>query len=157
MVVTYLQASFQLKHSNSVAQERLKNYFFPSIRITFDEFTSGLYHRSDAYIAIEYTLAPNLLHEQPGLETRLSVIWSSTKIGKAWKRGYLLYGPPGTGKSTLILVMSNLLSYDIHDLELITIKDNAYLKTLLINSSRKGIFVVEDIDCSFDITQKQEK
>ncbi|KAJ0042164.1 hypothetical protein Pint_19342 [Pistacia integerrima] len=24
------------------------------------------------------------------------------KIGKAWKRGYLLYGPPGTGKSTMI-------------------------------------------------------
>ncbi|XVF60443.1 hypothetical protein PTKIN_Ptkin08bG0046900 [Pterospermum kingtungense] len=24
------------------------------------------------------------------------------RIGKAWKRGYLLYGPPGTGKSTMI-------------------------------------------------------
>ncbi|KAL0448346.1 UNVERIFIED_CONTAM: AAA-ATPase [Sesamum latifolium] len=24
------------------------------------------------------------------------------KVGKAWKRGYLLYGPPGTGKSSLI-------------------------------------------------------
>ncbi|MFS7953529.1 putative AAA-type ATPase domain, P-loop containing nucleoside triphosphate hydrolase [Helianthus anomalus] len=23
------------------------------------------------------------------------------KIGKAWKRGYLLYGPPGTGKSSI--------------------------------------------------------
>ncbi|PQQ01233.1 hypothetical protein Pyn_11515 [Prunus yedoensis var. nudiflora] len=29
------------------------------------------------------------------------------KIGKAWKRGYLLYEPPGTGKST----MSNLMNY----------------------------------------------
>ncbi|KAK6233101.1 hypothetical protein SCA6_003174 [Theobroma cacao] len=38
-------------------QERLKNYFFHSIRITFDEFTSGLYYRSDAYIAIEYYLS----------------------------------------------------------------------------------------------------
>ncbi|KAK9177111.1 hypothetical protein WN944_029130 [Citrus x changshan-huyou] len=24
------------------------------------------------------------------------------RVGKAWKRGYLLYGPPGTGKSSLI-------------------------------------------------------
>ena len=24
------------------------------------------------------------------------------RIGKPWKRGYLLYGPPGTGKSTMI-------------------------------------------------------
>ncbi|EOY11328.1 Uncharacterized protein TCM_026551 [Theobroma cacao] len=27
-------------------QERLKNYFFPSIRITFDELTSNLYHHN---------------------------------------------------------------------------------------------------------------
>ncbi|KAK2647591.1 hypothetical protein Ddye_015080 [Dipteronia dyeriana] len=30
------------------------------------------------------------------------------KIGKAWKRGYLLYGPPGTGKSTMIAAMAKL-------------------------------------------------
>ncbi|KAF3437105.1 hypothetical protein FNV43_RR19858 [Rhamnella rubrinervis] len=29
-----------------------------------------------------------------------------TRIGKAWKRGYLLYGPPGTGKSTMIAAMA---------------------------------------------------
>ncbi|XVF31326.1 hypothetical protein REPUB_Repub16aG0136100 [Reevesia pubescens] len=77
------------------------------------------------------------------------------KIGKAWKRGYLLYGPPGTGKSTLILAMANLLRYDIYDLELTTVTDNTQLKTLLINLSRKGIVVVEDIDCSLDITGKR--
>ncbi|KAI5341055.1 hypothetical protein L3X38_020329 [Prunus dulcis] len=33
------------------------------------------------------------------------------KIGKAWKRGYLLYEPPGTGKSTMIFAMSNLMNY----------------------------------------------
>ncbi|KAF2311368.1 hypothetical protein GH714_022105 [Hevea brasiliensis] len=40
------------------------------------------------------------------------------RIGKAWKRGYLLYGPPGTGKSTMIAAMANLLNYDVYDLEL---------------------------------------
>ncbi|KAL5740180.1 hypothetical protein ACOSQ2_029360 [Xanthoceras sorbifolium] len=42
------------------------------------------------------------------------------KIGKAWKRGYLLYGPPGTGKSTMIAAMANFLNYDVYDLELTT-------------------------------------
>ncbi|WRX24945.1 hypothetical protein QQP08_017432 [Theobroma cacao] len=52
--------------------------------------------------------------------------------------------------------MFNFLGYDIHDLELTTVKDNAHLKSLLINSSWKGIFVVEDIDCLLDITQKRK-
>ncbi|KAL0332892.1 UNVERIFIED_CONTAM: AAA-ATPase ASD, mitochondrial [Sesamum calycinum] len=46
------------------------------------------------------------------------------KIGKPWKRGYLLYGPPGTGKSTMIAAMANLLKYDVYDLELTAVKDN---------------------------------
>ncbi|WRX23017.1 AAA-type ATPase [Theobroma cacao] len=234
-------------------QERLKNYFFPSIRITFDEFTSGLCHRSDAYIAIEYYLSSKSIARVTRLKAEsykrktpllfssdhyediedefegIKVTWHKgkhfpdkeiiysrapddknyctlvfhpkdrdivmerylnhvlqegkaikkkkrqrklymnsdegwdytllehpakyySKIGKAWKRGYLLYGPPRTGKSTLILAMSNFLGYDIYDLELITVKDNAHLKTLLLNSSRKGIFVVEDINCFLDIT-----
>ncbi|RLN19842.1 hypothetical protein C2845_PM02G44570 [Panicum miliaceum] len=28
------------------------------------------------------------------------------RVGKAWKRGYLLYGPPGTGKSAMIAAMA---------------------------------------------------
>ncbi|KAL2897004.1 hypothetical protein RDABS01_038788 [Bienertia sinuspersici] len=31
------------------------------------------------------------------------------KIGRPWKRGYLLYGPPGTGKSSLIAAIANYL------------------------------------------------
>nr|GEX05719.1 hypothetical protein [Tanacetum cinerariifolium] len=40
------------------------------------------------------------------------------KVGKAWKRDYLLYGPPGTGKSSLIAAMANYMNFDIYDLEL---------------------------------------
>ncbi|GLU11431.1 hypothetical protein SLE2022_281780 [Rubroshorea leprosula] len=79
------------------------------------------------------------------------------KIGKVWKRGYLLYGPPGTGKSTMIVAMSNLLGYDIYDLELTTVKDNAELKRLLINTKSKSIMVIEDIDCSLGFTGKRKK
>ncbi|XVF58188.1 hypothetical protein PTKIN_Ptkin07bG0043800 [Pterospermum kingtungense] len=79
------------------------------------------------------------------------------KIGKAWKRGYLLYGPPGTGKSTMISAMANFLNYDVYDLELTTVKNNVELRRLLIETSNKSIIVIEDIDCSLDLTGQREK
>ncbi|KAI3756213.1 hypothetical protein L1987_56030 [Smallanthus sonchifolius] len=80
------------------------------------------------------------------------------KVGKSWKRGYLLYGPPGTGKSSMIAAMANHLEYDIYDLELTSVKDNTDLRKLLIDTSSKSIIVIEDIDCSLHLTgQRKEK
>ncbi|KAL1197260.1 AAA-ATPase [Cardamine amara subsp. amara] len=79
------------------------------------------------------------------------------KIGKAWKRSYLLYGPPGTGKSTMISAMANLLNYNIYDLELTAIKNNSELKKLLTATSSKSIIVIEDIDCSAEFTSNRIK
>ncbi|RZC67570.1 hypothetical protein C5167_011262 [Papaver somniferum] len=79
------------------------------------------------------------------------------KIGKPWKRGYLLYGPPGTGKSSMIAAMAKLLNYDIYDLELTAVKDNSELKKLLQDTSNKSITVIEDVDCSLDLTGKRKK
>ncbi|KAF0916924.1 hypothetical protein E2562_015098 [Oryza meyeriana var. granulata] len=74
------------------------------------------------------------------------------RAGKPWKRGYLLYGPPGTGKSTMIAAMANYLDYDIYDVELTVVKDNNDLRRLLIETTSKSIIVIEDIDCSLDLT-----
>jgi len=81
------------------------------------------------------------------------------KIGKAWKRGYLLYGPPGTGKSTMIAAIAKFMNYDVYDLELTAVKDNNELRKLLIETPSKSITVIEDIDCSLDLTgqRKQKK
>ncbi|KAL3656142.1 hypothetical protein CASFOL_000538 [Castilleja foliolosa] len=79
------------------------------------------------------------------------------KIGKAWKRGYLLFGPPGTGKSTMIAAMANLSKYDVYDIELTAVKDNTELRKLLIDTSNKSVIVIEDIDCSLDLTGQREK
>ena len=79
------------------------------------------------------------------------------KIGKAWKRGYLLYGPPGTGKSTMIVAIANFMNYDVYDLELTAVKDNTELRKLLIETSSKSIIVIEDIDCSLDLTGQRKK
>ncbi|KAK1409617.1 hypothetical protein QVD17_36144 [Tagetes erecta] len=73
------------------------------------------------------------------------------RVGKAWKRGYLLYGPPGTGKSSLIAAMANYLKFDIYDLELTSIKSNSELRRLLVATANRSILVVEDIDCSVEL------
>ncbi|KAI5566792.1 hypothetical protein BDE02_13G044200 [Populus trichocarpa] len=49
------------------------------------------------------------------------------RIGRAWKRGYLLYGPQGL------------------------------LRKLLIETSSKSVIVIEDIDCSLDLTGQRKK
>lgn len=77
------------------------------------------------------------------------------KVGKAWKRGYLLYGPPGTGKSSLIAAMANYLNFDVYDLELTDIRTNSELRKLLIHTANRSILVVEDIDCSLEIDDRK--
>ncbi|KAM0926488.1 hypothetical protein ACQ4PT_003543 [Festuca glaucescens] len=76
-------------------------------------------------------------------------------VGKAWKRGYLLFGPPGTGKSTMIAAIANFLHYDVYDLELTAV--NSELRRLFIDTKDKSIIVIEDIDCSIDLTGKRKK
>ncbi|CAL4992875.1 unnamed protein product [Urochloa decumbens] len=79
------------------------------------------------------------------------------KVGKAWKRGYLLFGPPGTGKSTMIAAMANYLGYDVYDLELTAVTSNTELRKLFIETTGKSIIVIEDIDCSADLSGKRDK
>uniref|UniRef100_A0A2C9WN93 AAA+ ATPase domain-containing protein n=1 Tax=Manihot esculenta TaxID=3983 RepID=A0A2C9WN93_MANES len=76
------------------------------------------------------------------------------KVGKAWKRGYLLYGPPGTGKSSLIAAMANYLKFDIYDLELTELSCNSQLRRLLIATANRSILVVEDIDCTIEFQDR---
>lgn len=77
------------------------------------------------------------------------------KIGKVWKRGYLLYGPPGTGKSSLIAAMANHLNFDIYSLNLSAVSSDSSLEFLLLHMSNRSILVVEDIDCSIELQNRQ--
>ncbi|KAL6656637.1 hypothetical protein ACP70R_004417 [Stipagrostis hirtigluma subsp. patula] len=78
------------------------------------------------------------------------------RIGKAWKRGYLLYGPPGTGKSSLVAAMANYLRFNLYDLDLSEVRCNSILQRLLIGMSNKSILVIEDIDCCFSATSRED-
>ncbi|KAJ4980371.1 hypothetical protein NE237_031208 [Protea cynaroides] len=77
------------------------------------------------------------------------------KVGKAWKRGYLLYGPPGTGKSSLIAAMANYLNFHIYELELTSIHRNSDLPGLLVTTSNRSILVIEDIDCNVELQDRE--
>ncbi|GKV41483.1 hypothetical protein SLEP1_g49010 [Rubroshorea leprosula] len=79
------------------------------------------------------------------------------RIGKAWKRGYLLYGPPGTGKSSLVVAMAKHLKYDVYDLELSSIHSNAELRNVLLSMPTKSILVIEDVDCYEEVHARSKK
>ncbi|TVU38859.1 hypothetical protein EJB05_12254, partial [Eragrostis curvula] len=78
------------------------------------------------------------------------------RIGKAWKRGYLLYGPPGTGKSSLVAAMANYLRFDLYDLDLSEVLYNNTLQMLLMAMPNKSILVIEDIDCCLDAMSRED-
>ncbi|XVF15897.1 hypothetical protein REPUB_Repub09cG0196100 [Reevesia pubescens] len=77
------------------------------------------------------------------------------KIGKVWKRGYLLYGPPGTGKSSLIAAMANHLNFDIYNLNLSAVSSDFVLQNLLLSMANRSILVIEDIDCSIKLQNRE--
>lgn len=78
------------------------------------------------------------------------------RVGKAWKRGYLLYGPPGTGKSSLVAAMANYLKFDVYDLDLREVQCNSDLRRLLIGTGNRSIIVIEDIDNSLDSAEEDK-
>jgi len=76
------------------------------------------------------------------------------KVGKPWKRGYLLYGPPGTGKSTLVAAMAKYLKFDVYDLDLSTMHCNSELTRVMRNTCNISIIVIEDIDCNKEVLNR---
>ncbi|TMW88738.1 hypothetical protein EJD97_018172 [Solanum chilense] len=80
------------------------------------------------------------------LETFLKSKQHYNRIGRIWKRNYLLHGPSGTGKSTFIAAMANFLSYDVYNIDLSKLSDDSDLKLLLLQSTNKSLIVIEDLD-----------
>lgn len=68
------------------------------------------------------------------------------RLGRVWKRSFLLYGPSGTGKSSFVAAMAKFLCYDVYDVDLSRVSDDSDLKLLLLQTRNKSVIVVEDLD-----------
>ncbi|XP_023908028.1 AAA-ATPase At3g50940 [Quercus suber] len=79
------------------------------------------------------------------------------KVGKTWKRGYLLYGPPGTGKTSLIAAMANYLKFNIYDLNLSSMFSNEDLRNILLSTTNRSILVIEDIGRGTNFKAKKKE
>ncbi|KAL4590222.1 hypothetical protein LXL04_003148 [Taraxacum kok-saghyz] len=68
------------------------------------------------------------------------------RLGRVWKRSYLLYGQSGTGKSSFIAGMPKFLCYDLYDVDMSKVTGDSDLKLLLLQTTSKSMIVVEDLD-----------
>ncbi|KAF5731297.1 putative P-loop containing nucleoside triphosphate hydrolases superfamily protein [Tripterygium wilfordii] len=68
------------------------------------------------------------------------------KLGRVWKRSYLLYGASGTGKSSFIAAMAKFLCFDVYDVDLSRVSDDADLKMLLLETTARSVIVIEGLD-----------
>ncbi|XP_057744720.1 AAA-ATPase ASD, mitochondrial-like isoform X1 [Arachis stenosperma] len=173
----FYKLSFHMKYRDLITSSYLEHVMREGKEIRLRNRQRKLYTNSPGYKWPSYkqTMWSHIVFEHPATFETMAmdcekkkeiiedlVTFSKSKdfyarIGKAWKRGYLLYGPPGTGKSTMIAAMANLLGYDVYDLELTAVKDNTELRKLLIETTSKSIIVIEDIDCSLDLTGQRKK
>ncbi|XP_027077213.1 AAA-ATPase ASD, mitochondrial-like [Coffea eugenioides] len=173
----YFTLTFHKKHREIITKMYLKHVLDQGKAITVSQRQRKLYtnNKSEGWYGYKRTMWSSVVFEHPSTFDTLAmepkkkqeimddlITFSKSKdyyakIGKAWKRGYLLYGPPGTGKSSMIAAMATFMKYDVYDLELTSVKDNTELRKLLIDTSGKAIIVIEDIDCSLDLTGQREK
>ncbi|XP_030467176.2 AAA-ATPase At2g46620-like [Syzygium oleosum] len=68
------------------------------------------------------------------------------RLGRVWKRSYLLHGASGTGKSSFAAALAKFLGYDIYDVDLSRVADDSDLKALLLQTTARSVIVVEDLD-----------
>lgn len=67
----------------------------------------------------------------------------------------MLYDPPSTGKLSLIAAIANYMNYDVYNLNLSAVNSDSTLENLLLHVPSGSTVVVEDIDCSIKITNRE--
>lgn len=68
------------------------------------------------------------------------------KLGRIWKRNYLLYGPSGTGKSSFVAAMASFLNFDVYHVDMNRVLDDSDLKLLFLQINPKSLIVIEDLE-----------
>ena len=161
-VKKYFELSFDKRSEKDVLESYIPHLIARAEEIRKEEQVVKLYSRDGRGIGgwnsiiLEHPATFEKLAMDPELQSRLKndldrfvrrKEWYK-KVGRAWKRGYLIHGPPGTGKSTLIAAMANHLKFDVYDLEISRINSDSDLRKTLLSTSNRSIMIIEDIDCA---------
>lgn len=81
-----------------------------------------------------------------------------TRAGIPYRRGYLFHGPPGTGKSSTVYALAGALGLELYTLSLSTSGlTDATLQMAADNIPKRGILLIEDIDCAFPSRDDEEE
>lgn len=67
------------------------------------------------------------------------------RLGRVWRRSYLLYGSPGTGKSSFVAAMARFLGFDIYDIDMSRCGPEE-LRSLLMHTCPRSLILMEDLD-----------
>ncbi|KAL6622791.1 hypothetical protein ACP70R_032670 [Stipagrostis hirtigluma subsp. patula] len=149
---------FQLDELLSALSRRLLSRVAPYVTITIDEHAATYFGYSGAYLAAEAYLGDTCAGRASSLRDELAD-YESDRVSLALGdheevvddfRGARMW-------STMVAAMANFLEYDVYDLELTAVKSNTQLRKLFIETTAKSIIVIEDIDCSIDLTGKRKK
>ncbi|XP_037495992.1 AAA-ATPase At2g18193-like, partial [Jatropha curcas] len=120
----YFELTFEDQYREKIFNGYLNHILDTSKAMTKGEKVLKLYTRSGGFwdsidfrhpstfdtLAMDHNLKKSIIDDIDRFLARKDYY---KRIGKAWKRGYLLYGPPGTGKSSLIAAMANYLKFDV--------------------------------------------
>ncbi|KAK9758101.1 hypothetical protein RND81_01G207000 [Saponaria officinalis] len=68
------------------------------------------------------------------------------RVGRVWRRSYLLYGPSGTGKSSFVAALAKSLNYDVYSLDYTKLSEKSDLKSVMLQTTPKSVILIEDFD-----------
>ncbi|OMO61538.1 hypothetical protein COLO4_33405 [Corchorus olitorius] len=151
----YYMVTFHKKHREIITGEYLEHVVKEGKEIRVRNRQRKLYTNSPGYKWPSYkqTMWSHIVFEHPATFETMAL---EPELKKEIMEDLVTFSQR-TGKSTMIAAMANLLNYDVYDLELTAVKDNTELRKLLIETTSKSIIVIEDIDCSLDLTGQRKK
>ena len=80
------------------------------------------------------------------LETFLKSRSYYHRLGRVWKRSYLLHGPSGTEKSSFAAAIARFLRYDLYDLDLSSGFNGCDFRDLLLQTNTQSVIIFENFD-----------
>ncbi|KAL2921765.1 hypothetical protein RDABS01_013256 [Bienertia sinuspersici] len=138
ILLPYIQHIYKVVNEIEQKKKDLRVYLNPSLG---DEGLNNLRWRS--FPLVHPSSLDNIVLDND-VKTKSKQYYN--KIGRVWRRSYLLYGGLGTGKSSFAAAMAKFLSYDLYDIDLSNSSHGSDLKALLLQTTRKALILVENLD-----------